>query len=605
MKSRKSGDVSRRQVLQVSAGLVAAANGIGAATLAATPAQAQPGPRAAMQLTDYFLRRVKALGADTLFGVPGRTCDPVFEGAVHHKMNVVLTATDLEAGYAADAYARVRENGLGVVAVTYGVGTLSLVNAIAGANVERSPVVIVNGGPSDYDLGIFKQGFMFSHCGGKVDTDLKIFSEVTAFAGRANNTAEAADIIDRALTTAVRKKRPVYIEIPRNLWRANIMAPVTPAETAISPSGAEGDAAQKILAFLRGAERPAVLLGVEVQRYGAIEQTAALMKKLGIPYSTTMLAKSVIAENTPNFVGVYDSRYAPPNVMNVVEKSDRLLALGCVFGVQHLALLSSLRTKVARVFDGEVNVRNDNFKGVSFKALVEELNRANWAPNPVWSSWISQNRLSGLSFDQRRAGMKSPPSPPSNETAMTYEEVMRSVSDFLDESFVTITDTSLSMYPAADMDIKGAGGMFCNAVWQSIGYSVAAAVGAGVAQEKRRPLVICGDGGFQMTAQSLSTMALRNIRSVVIVLDNGFYGIEQFLIDRSYFNNPASRPPSYLSLQPWKYADLARSFGINAVWEANSVDSFKEALRGAKAAQGPAFIAVKLKRKDLPPELRA
>nr|HMN52477.1 thiamine pyrophosphate-binding protein [Xanthobacteraceae bacterium] len=158
MKSRKSGDVSRRQVLQVSAGLVAAANGIGAATLAATPAQAQPGPRAAMQLTDYFLRRVKALGADTLFGVPGRTCDPVFEGAVHHKMNVVLTATDLEAGYAADAYARVRENGLGVVAVTYGVGTLSLVNAIAGANVERSPVVIVNGGTSDDAPATFKRG---------------------------------------------------------------------------------------------------------------------------------------------------------------------------------------------------------------------------------------------------------------------------------------------------------------------------------------------------------------------------------------------------------------------------------------------------------------
>jgi indolepyruvate decarboxylase len=446
---------------------------------------------------------------------------------------------------------------------------------------------------------------VFSHCSGKVDTDLKIFREVTAFAERANNAAEAADIIDRALTTAVRKKRPVYIEIPRNLWHANIMAPVRPPTITLPPSDAEEEIAKKILAFMRGAQRPAILLGVEVQRYGAIEQVTALVKKLGIPYSTTMLAKSVIAENTPNFVGVYDSRYAPPNVINVIEKSDRLLALGCVFGVQHLNLLPSLGNKIVRVFDGEVRVGGEQYKNISLKALTEQLNRAEWQANPAWSSWIAQNRLEGLSYDQRRASMKNPVPPSSNEAAMTYDEVMRGVSDFLDESFVTITDTSLSMYPAADMDIKGAGGMFCNAVWQSIGYSVAAAVGAGVAQQKRRPLVICGDGGFQMTAQSLSTMALRNIRSIVIVLDNGFYGIEQFLIDRSYFNNPSSRPPSYLSLHPWKYADLARSFGINAVWEAADTASFQQALHGAKDATGPAFIAVKLKRKDLPPELRA
>jgi TPP-dependent 2-oxoacid decarboxylase len=65
-------------------------------------------------------------------------------------MTPVVTASDLEAGYAADGYARTK--GLGAVSVAYGVGALGMINAIAGAYVERSPVVIVNGGPTEANL---------------------------------------------------------------------------------------------------------------------------------------------------------------------------------------------------------------------------------------------------------------------------------------------------------------------------------------------------------------------------------------------------------------------------------------------------------------------
>ena len=187
---------------------------------------------------------------------------------------------------------------------------------------------------------------------------------------------------------------------------------------------------------------------------------------------------------------------------------------------------------------------------------------------------------------------------------MTYDDALREVSDFLDETFIAVTDTSLSMYPAAELNGHGARSFLCNAVWQSIGYSVAAAVGASFGQD-RRPLVLCGDGGFQMTAQALSTMAQQQIRSVVIVLDNGEYGIEQWLLDPRYFADASAPLRPYLALNRWDYAQLARAFGFKAAYTVAEVPALREALAAAREATGPALICATLQKRNLPSQLRA
>src|SRR5947209_1191400 len=100
----------------------------------------------AFTVADYILKRLSEQHVDTLFGVPAAYCAPLFDAAKAHGLKSVVNASDLEAGYAADGYARTK--GLGAVSVAYGVGALSMINAIAGAYVERSPVVVVNGGPT-------------------------------------------------------------------------------------------------------------------------------------------------------------------------------------------------------------------------------------------------------------------------------------------------------------------------------------------------------------------------------------------------------------------------------------------------------------------------
>jgi indolepyruvate decarboxylase len=94
----------------------------------------------AFTVADYILKRLSEQHVDTLFGVPAAYCAPLFEAASGHGVKSVVTASDLEAGYAADGYARTK--GIGAVSVAYGVGTLSMINAIAGADVEREPGVV-------------------------------------------------------------------------------------------------------------------------------------------------------------------------------------------------------------------------------------------------------------------------------------------------------------------------------------------------------------------------------------------------------------------------------------------------------------------------------
>lgn len=573
--------VSRRGFLQASAAGVLVAQG-------ALAAKAQSGAGAELTAAGYIIKRLAQHGADVLFGVPGATCDPLFAAAATAG-KVVVTSSDLEAGYAADGFARAR--GLGAVSVTYGVGTMSLIGVIGGAYAERSPIVVVSGGPTKLDLKLQRESqTLFSHSTGKDQADLTMFREVTAFAQRAEAKGDVPRVVDEAIATALRERRPVYVEVPKDVWTLGVAAPGGELTAAPKPSGREAAVAAKLLEKLGQAKRPVLLLGVELLRYGLGAQVTALVRKLGIPYTTTMLAKSVIAEATDGFAGVYIGANSVPAVRELVEKSDAVLALGCVFGRQYREVAVS--RSLSSAAGGQARVGGETTPA-SLGALLDELVKPAYTPRPEHAA---ANQLVGRDFAARRKSVTA--------AASTYDQVLGTVSDFLDDGFTVITDTSLSMYPAADLNIKAAGGFICNAVWQAIGFSVGAAVGVALANGKR-PLVICGDGGFQMTAQALSTMARSGLRSIVVVLDNGLYGIEQWLLEPGFFASGkelAEHP--YLALNRWSYPDLARALGFKKAEAVSSAAELKTALEGARGAAGPVLISVTLPKRDLPSQLR-
>ncbi|MEZ0311665.1 MAG: thiamine pyrophosphate-dependent enzyme [Myxococcota bacterium] len=582
---------SRRAFLQASATAVLSAKAVMHPRVAlAEPAGAAKGTASAAR---YITARLAQHGADILFGVPGATCDPLFAAAASTSgVSVVVASSDLEAGYAADGFARMR--GLGAVSVTYGVGTMSLIGVIAGAYAERSPIVVVNGGPTKLDLKLQREHqTLFSHSTGKEHSDLTMFREVTAYAERAESKEDVARVVDEAIATALRERRPVYIEIPKDVWDAPVGAPGATLRAAPPSSGREAALAARILERLGNAKRPLLLLGIELQRYGLAEQAAALVRKLGIPYATTMLAKAVIPETTTGFAGVYIGANSVPAVRELVDQSDTILALGCVFGRQYRELVTKSAKSLVSAGGGKVRSGSESTPA-ALGALVDAALAQTYVAR---AEHATRNTLSGRDFAARR---KSVPKR-TESSGLSYDAVLGTISDYLDDAFAVLTDTSLSMYPAADLNIAAKGAFVCNSVWQAIGFSVGAAVGVALASGKR-PLVICGDGGFQMTAQALSTMARAGLKSIVVVLDNGIYGIEQFLLEPRFFAGGPSHLP-YVGLNRWSYPDLARALGFKQAETITSIAELKRGLDNARGASGPVLLSVAVPPRDLPAQL--
>jgi TPP-dependent 2-oxoacid decarboxylase len=538
----------------------------------------------AFTVADYILTRLKEQKVDTLFGVPAAYCAPLFEAAGPRGIKAVVTATDLEAGYAADGYARTK--GLGAVAVAYGVGTLSMINAIAGSYVERSPVVVVNGGPTAGNISQLHQfDIVFSHSIGQDATDLTAYKLVTASAARAVKAADVPTITDNAVSIAVAKKRPVYIEVSKAIWNSACPMPTGPLAITNPPAGTEHQLAVQIVGLIRAAQAPLILVGTEVQRYALADRVADLIAKLGVRWATQLLAKSALAEQGAGWTGVYDPPHSQDAVQNAVEHADLLVTLGCVFPNGYASLVQSAFGRMVQVYDGKVRIKTGAKQNAEIGALVSALvtEAAKKPPRPVPPGIL-------------------PTTPGPGSGPLTYKGLFERIGAALDGSLLVIPDTFLGIYPAANLPVKGRDAFLCNGVWASIGHSVSAALGASFGSN-RRPLVICGDGGFHMTAQALSTVKQYGRNPIVIVVANGIYGFEQFLIDPSFFQDPQKPPRPYVVINRWDLMALADAFGFSSAQTVNTAAAFDAALAAAKASPGAALIAAEVNAHDLPAEL--
>jgi indolepyruvate decarboxylase len=538
----------------------------------------------AFTVADYILQRLSEQSVDALFGVPAAYCAPLFDAAIGHGMTSVVTASDLEAGYAADGYARTK--GLGAVSVAYGVGTLSMINAVAGAYVERSPLVVINGGPTAANISNLHQfDVVFFHSIGQDATDLVAYKLVTAHAARAGTVAEVPAVVDAAISTALNKKRPVYIEINMGIWNSGCPMPAGSLTATNPPAGTEHQLATTIVGLIRAAQSPLILVGIEIQRYGLADKVADLIAKLGVRWATTLLAKSTLAEQGAGWIGVYDPPHSQAAVKSAVEHADLLVTLGCVFPNGYAALVQSAFGRMVQVYDGRVRIKTGAKQNGEIGALVSALvtEAAKAPPKPV-------------------PGGASPVPPGSAAGSLTYKQVFERIGAALDASWITIPDTFLGVYSAANLPVKGRDAFLCGGVWASLGHSVAAAVGASFGSS-RRPLVLCGDGGFHMTAQALSTMVQYGRNPVIIVIANGIYGYEQFLLDPSFFGSPIKPPRPYVVLNQWDFAAFAKGLGLQFAQAVNTAASFDAALAAAKALNAPALIIAQVNPHDLPAEL--
>ena len=463
------------------------------------------------------LDRLYRLGLKHLFGVPGDYVLSLFQLIEESPIKHVGTTREDCAGFAADAYARLR--GIGGACVTYCVGGLNIVNAVACAYAERSPVVLLSGSPG---LAERLTTPFLHHMVRDFSTQRDVFEKVTVASVVLDDPLTAEREVDRALTALLKYKRPIYLEIPRDvvLTPVRVSSSTPPVMTACeSDPVALKEAVAEVRGILSGSERPVLLAGAEICRFGLENELTALVERMGVPVATTLLGKSVIREDHPLYVGVYGGLVGRDDVLEFVDQADCLLTLGTLLTdiedvKAHSRLLAAGRTIHATA--DSVAIRHHRYEAVRFEDFIRALSTA---PLPAFPPRSLPAQARGT-FEA-----------PSLGDPVTLHNMFGYLDGLLNEHTVVIADVGESLFASADLHVRKSAEFLSPAYYTSMGFSVPAALGAGFADPSLRPLVLVGDGAFQMTGTELGTCLRHRQRPIIIILNNRGYSTEREILE--------------------------------------------------------------------------
>jgi indolepyruvate decarboxylase len=533
---------------------------------------------AAQTIGGYLIQRLQDYGVRDVFGIPGDFVLQFYGMLQDSPIRVIGTTREDNAGYAADGYARV--HGLGAVCVTYCVGGLSLCNSIAGAYAEKSPVVVISGSPGMRER---ESDPLLHHRVRDFDTQKQVFDKITVASAVLDDPLTAFREIDRCLEAAMRYKRPVYLELPRDRVRSEALYPHVPAVTEPkSDKAALAEALADAAAMINGCERPVVIAGVEMHRFGLAGEVIKLAERNGIPMCATLLGKSVVSEKHPLYLGVYEGAMGRETVTRYVEDSDCVILLGAFMTDINLGIFTARLDPGRCIYatSEKLRIRHHQFQDVVLSEFVSGLAKAKLSPPK-------------RSLPKDRGGVldKYVSHP---DAKVTVRQLFARINALLDRDMVVVADVGDSLFGSADLTIHQHTEFLSPAYYTSMGFAIPAAVGVQVANRDLRPIVLVGDGAFQMTCLELGTALRHGFNPIVVVLNNHGYTTERFLQEGPFNDIPN-----------WHYHRLPELLGGGWGFEVHTERDLDKALKAALANQDKfSILNVHLDPQDVSPALQ-
>lgn len=525
---------------------------------------------------EYLIRRLYEYGVHHVFGVPGDYVLQFFDQLTHSPIQVINTCDEQGAGFAADAYARLR--GLGAVCVTYCVGGLKVANTTAEAFAEKSPVVVISGAPGTNERA---KNPLLHHRVRDFDTQLKVYEQLTVASAVLDDPETAFREIDRVLAAAMRFKRPVYIELPRDMvGKTGDEGHPSPKPAEESDPDALREALEEAVKMILSAKKPAVIAGVELHRFGLQDLLLEFIEKANIPVVSTMLSKSVIAELHPLYMGVYEGAMGHEAVREYIETSDCLILLGAPMNDVDLGIFTAHIDPALSVYvtSEKTSIKFHNYENVLPADFIRGL----------ISSGIARPAPAKIPHPEMPPEFKAVP-----KQKITVERLFQRLNTFLEDDTAVIADPGDALFAGSDLVIHGSAEFLGPAYYTSLGFSVPASIGVQLANPKLKPLVLVGDGAFQMTGMELSTIARFRLTPVVVVLNNGGYGTERPMKDGP-FND----------IGLWKYSRLPEILGAGRGFEVRTEDELEAALKACRGAKEFCILDVIIEPGDISPGLR-
>ncbi len=481
-----------------------------------------------------LLQGLKDHGAREIFGIPGDFVLPLFQVIEESGILPHFTLShEPGVGFAADAAARFH-CGLGVAVVTYGAGAFNLVNAVAGAYAERSPVVVLAGAPGARERA---SGFFVHHQARSLDSQMAVFREITCDQAVLTEPETAPADIARVLRSARERSLPVYIEVPRDLT-AEPVTPVPELPRRSADPEALAECADEIIEKLAQADAPVVLVDVEVRRYDLEQRVTALARKLGVPVVTTFMGRGLLEGAPDILLGTYLGAAGDPAITRLVEDADALLLLGVILSDTNFALsqrrLDPRRTMLA--FDREVRVGHHVYPNLPIGDLIDALSaRARrLAAGDAHLDRPSADYARGLSADDQ-------PVAPS--------DIAIAINDLFDRHGPMPMTADIGDCLFTAMEIENTA-LAAPGYYAGMGFGVPGGIGVAAATG-RRPLVLVGDGAFQMTGWELGNCRRYGLDPIVVLFNNASWEMLRAFQPQSRFND----------LDDWNFAGMAPSLG--------------------------------------------
>jgi indolepyruvate decarboxylase len=425
---------------------------------------------------------------------------------------------------------------------------------------------------------------------GDYQIPMKMYEHITAASTQLACADTAPAEIDRVLLACLHHQQPVYISFPADvvMMKCNYPSPFIFRKPSISDKEALAEAINEAVKMLDKSEKPIVLADVELIRFKLQKEFALLLDKTGYPYVTMMLGKTVLSEQHPQFIGLYEGDRSREYVRNRVETADCILQLGALMTdfnsggfTSHLdeskTISANIRTVKIKHHIYEHVYLHDFING-----LAEKLSRRNSTDMDIQSA---VNGCVHRHTESYQADKNAP---------LTVKRFFDRMSHFIKDDSIVIAETGVSLFSAAEMLMPEGATFIGQTFYGSIGYTVGATLGASIAAQDRQVVLFIGDGSFQVTCQDLSTMIRNHLKPVIFLLNNDGYTIERVINDRPYND-----------IQQWKYHQLVDVFGGGIGIDVHTEGELEDALNIAATAESLVFIEIHTARMDCPESLRS
>lgn len=465
----------------------------------------------------------------------------------HPTIEWIGNCNELNAAYAADGYARVKEHSIGVVVTTFGVGELSAINGIAGAFSEMVPVLHIVGVPSTTQL---KNKPMLHHTlgNGKFEVYTKAAEQITIAQATIMAKSQAAAEIDRILTECIVHARPVYLTIPMDLTTEKISAKRLKVELSRVPPPNDQDVESyvldEIMELVDDAKQDVVVLvDACAIRHDMRQEVNDLLVKTQFPIYATPMGKTAVSEEHERYGGIYIGSITHPSIKEKVENANLILSIGSLKSDFNTGMFTyHIPAKhTIELHSDYTLVRHARFPGIGMKWLLPKLTER-----------LSKYREDAARIPVPRYRLDVPQE---SDDLISHAYFWPRVGKFFRKEDVIVSETGTSNFGVLDVPMPDKSVFVSQILYGSIGWATASTLGVALAARDRRlgrTILFTGDGSMQLTVQEISTMTHHKLTPIIFVLNNKGYNIERHL---------HGRDRKYNDIVDWKWASLLATLG--------------------------------------------